>query len=344
MSKLSAPDDPAMLALLHPFARDLRAAPQGRVLLVNPAPVPGLSIFPDADIWQWWKNLAEPLEGSGTILPADGPGREQVYDGVLVRLPRQREEAQFVMETAFDRLKPGGVFVAAAANDSGGGRLEGDLAASLPDLQSASKHKSRIVWATKKAGVALPQAWRDKGVLQKHPKTGFWTQPGLFSWDRVDPATALLLPHLPHDRSGVVADMGCGYGVIVDHILRTNPGFKKAICIDADARALIAAHRNLAERHPGCDIDYHWVDLAGGFKHSPVDLVVMNPPFHIEKALAVSVGQAFIAKACALLKQGGDLFMVANAHLPYEQILQHSFGKVEKLHEGQGFKIFRAKK
>lgn len=342
MSKHSSPDDPAMLALLHPFARELLAVPQGRVLLANPAPAPGLAVFPDAEIWQWWKNLADAL--GGECLPPDGPGPDRVYDGVLVRLPRQREEAQFLMATAFDRLKPGGVFVAAAANDSGGGRLESDLSASLPDLQSASKHKSRIVWATKKTGMTLPQAWRDNGGLQKHPKTGLWTQPGLFSWDRVDPATALLLPYLPQNRSGVMADPGCGYGVIADHILRTNSGIRKAICVDADARALDAARRNLAEHHPGRDIDYHWADLGQAFQLPPVDLVVINPPFHIEKALAVSVGQAFIANACALLKQSGDLFMVANAHLPYEQILQHSFGKVEKLHEGQGFKIFHAQK
>lgn len=343
MNKNPSPD-PAMQALLHPFGRDFPALPPGPVLLVNPAPAPGLSDLPDAEIWQWWKGLADALSPCGTLLPPEGAETGRRYAAVLVRLPRQREEAQFLMARAFDHLQDGGVFAVAAANDAGGGRLESDLSAYLPDLQTASKHKCRIVHAIKRAGAALPQGWIDAGVLQKHPKTGFWTRPGLFSWDRVDVATALLLPRLPQNRNGIMADLGCGYGVITDHVLRTNPDLKKAVCVDADARALDAARRNLDENHPGRDVEYVWADVPAALKLPPVDLVVMNPPFHAEKALAVGVGQSFIAAAAGMLKQSGELFMVANAHLPYEQILQQAFRNVEKRHEGQGFKIFWAQK
>ncbi len=34
--------------------------------------------------------------------------------------------------------------------------------------------------------------------------------------------------------------------------------------------------------------------------------------------------------------------MVANAHLSYENLLHEVFFSVEKLHEGQGFKVFKA--
>ncbi|MFB2351671.1 methyltransferase, partial [Priestia megaterium] len=37
---------------------------------------------------------------------------------------------------------------------------------------------------------------------------GLWTQPGVFSWDRIDPGTALLLARLP-PQAGVGADFGC---------------------------------------------------------------------------------------------------------------------------------------
>ena len=47
---------------------------------------------------------------------------------------------------------------------------------------------------------------------------GFWSQPGVFSWDRIDPGSALLLVHLPA-LSGRGADLGCGIGVLARSVL-----------------------------------------------------------------------------------------------------------------------------
>jgi 16S rRNA (guanine1207-N2)-methyltransferase len=116
------------------------------------------------------------------------------------------------------------------------------------------------------------------------------------------------------------------------------------ICMDADARAVAACKANLEERHAGRGIDCQWIDLSVPQKFSNVDTVIMNPPFHDEKKQAIALGQSFIANAAAMLKPGGRLLMVANAHLPYEDILAKHFKAVEKLHEGRGFKIFHAKR
>lgn len=344
--------DPVMLALRYPFDRgDVALDTDAAVLLVNPMRVPEFSLAEPGRValWQWWKNAVDDLDGWGRLLPAAGPGAEDLYDAALIRLPRQREEGQFLIAVSWARLKPGGLLMVAAANDGGGARLEKDLAwLAQAGRQSASKYKCRVVWARKGAEVTCPPHWIADGVMRKHEVTGFWTQPGLFSWDRVDPATNLLMPYLPRGLSGVAADLGCGYGALALRLLADNPGLKKLHCADADARALQACEKTVTGRYPAASVDYHWLDLSrpsasGPAGFGPVDLVVMNPPFHAEKALAIDTGQAFISNAAAMLKKTGELLMVANAHLPYEGLLHHRFKTVEKKFEGQGFKIFSAK-
>jgi 16S rRNA (guanine1207-N2)-methyltransferase len=342
---MSTSSDPVMQALAYPFDRDLASLPEeGRILLANPAPgAGGPWAAARTSVWQWWKGPASAFEGGGFRLVSGDPDGDEMFGAVVLRLPRQREEAQHVMASAWAVLEPGGLFIVAAANDAGGARLEKDLRPFLPDLQSASKHKCRIVWAQKDKQV-LPKEWVSRGQLQKHGDPGIWTRPGLFSWDRIDMATGMLLPLLPDGLKGRVADLGCGTGIIANHVLKHNPDVKTMLCMDADVRAVEASRRNLGERHAGRDIEYHWTDLSQPQKFTPVDAVIMNPPFHAEKTLAIALGQSFIRNSAAMLKSGGTLWMVANAHLPYEPILQQAFKNVEKVHEGQGFKIIKAVK
>lgn len=334
--------DPVMQALAYVFDRDLAKMPEGgRLLIANALPGQGPWDAQCASVWQWWKGPAETFEKDGYTVLTDSPGNQNKFSAVLLRLPRQRAEAQFVMASAWEALEVGGLFVAAAANDAGGARLEKDLQDILPVLQNASKHKCRVVWTTKTDQV-FPEAWLQRGLLHKHAGSNAWTQPGLFSWDRVDLATGILLSLLPTGLKGVVADLGCGTGIIANHVLIHNPDVKTLVCMDADARALEACRKNLEERHQGRAAEYHWVDLSRVQKFPAVDMVIMNPPFHAEKTLAIALGQSFIGNAGAMLKPGGALWLVANAHLPYEPILQKTFKSVEKIHEGRGFKIIKA--
>lgn len=54
------------------------------------------------------------------------------------------------------------------------------------------------------------------------------------------------------------------------------------------------------------------------------------------------IGQRFIAVAAQALRPGGQLLLVANRHLPYEQVLNESFGQVRVAAERDGFKLISA--
>ena len=101
---------------------------------------------------------------------------------------------------------------------------------------------------------------------------GFWTAPGVFSADGIDPASALLAQALPDNLSGQVADLGAGWGFLSAHLM-TRPKVKAAHLVEADHIALECARRNVTDPRA----HFHWADASGWQAPEQMDAVVMNP-------------------------------------------------------------------
>ena len=86
--------------------------------------------------------------------------------------------------------------------------------------------------------------------MRRAPIVGgrFISRPGLFAWDRIDPASALLAEQLPPDLAGVAADLGAGTGYLAPEVLRAAPAVAALDLYEAEARALELARTNLARR------------------------------------------------------------------------------------------------
>ena len=55
------------------------------------------------------------------------------------------------------------------------------------------------------------------------------------------------------------------------------------------------------------------------------DVIVMNPPFHDGRDADPMLGLKFITTAAMSLRSTGDLWLVANKHLPYENLMAETF-------------------
>lgn len=172
----------------------------------------------------------------------------------------------------------------------------------------------------------------------------FFSRPGVFSWDRIDRGSALLAETIPPGAlAGNGADFGCGFGYLAASALERNPAIAEIHCIDADARAIESCRRNIPA---GTDAHFIWADIARrGSRNLPerLDWIIMNPPFHEGARTAPEAGIAFIAAARECLRSGGQLWMVANAHLPYEKALAEFFPAGRKVCEKDGYKVFHAR-
>ena len=168
------------------------------------------------------------------------------------------------------------------------------------------------------------------------------SRPGVFAWDRVDAASAMLAAALPDDLHGRVADFGAGWGYLSLQVLARCRQVTSLDLYEADARALALADDNLADAH--LPVHCHWQDVSRGVGER-FDAIVCNPPFHaLGRGDRPDIGRAFIAAAANALKQGGQLWLVANRHLPYEQALGDGFVQVNTIAQSGGFKIVHAVK
>ena len=268
---------------------------------------------------------------------------EALSDGALEAItlaaPAGTTERRYTLAQALRALAPGGRLVALAPKDKGGARLRGDLEALGCAVQETSKRHQRIcVTQRPDQPTGLDDAIA-AGAPQRPAGLGLWSQPGVFSWDRIDPGSALLARTFPA-QTGDGADLGCGVGYLARAVLAGAKVTRLAL-IDIDRRAVDAARRNINDPRAA----FAWADVrAAEGLPTGLDFVVMNPPFHDGGAEDRALGQAFIRAAASMLRKGGRCWLVANRHLPYEVVLAETFASATSRADLGGFKVFEAVK
>ena len=346
--------DPALETLFLPFEQGLLkwpaegGAPASTVLFLRARdgwplrqqPRPGLVCE------QSFKPDAEALARSGwTVADPGDAASDAGHALVLVLPPRQRDEARALFAQALHRCAPGGIVVACIANDDGAKSGEGDFRKLCGLDGNLTKHHCRVFWVKRddaKIDAALLAQWSTLDAVRPILGGRFVSRPGVFAWDRIDPASQLLAEHLPSDLRGRAADLGAGYGYLSDELLKRCPGIASLDLYEAEARALALARRNLADAAARLQLRYLWQDVTAGLSET-YDVIVTNPPFHAQQSAArPDIGRAFIAAAAAALVPGGRLWLVANRNLPYELELDANFGSVRIVAQQQGFKIIEA--
>ena len=345
--RLSA-DDAPLKALLLPFDDGALAwPPEGQVVFLRARDGWPLRQYPLAGLRceQGFKPLADGLRAAGLEVQ---PGLDQAGAAslVLVLPPRQREEARALLARAVAMAAPGARVVAAVANDEGARSRERDLQQLAGLAGTRVKFHCRVFWTPPLHDAhdpALLQRWRRADAPRPILDGRYRSRPGVFAWDRIDSASALLAAHLPADLCGRGADLGAGWGYLADAVLERAPGVAAMDLYEAEARALELARANLA-RHAGrVALGFHWHDVAGGLPGDGYDFIVSNPPFHAhDRGDRPELGQRFIEVAARSLRRGGRLLLVANRHLPYEATLARMFSRRRVLAEGGGFKVFEA--
>lgn len=299
-------------------------------------PLPGLICE------QSFKPEADALSKAGfTVNPADAP---KTYELVLILPPRQRDEARALLARAVAMTKPGGRIVACQSNDEGARSGEADLARLTGEVESMSKNKCRVFWTASLArlNVSLLADWQALDAPRTIAGGRFMSRPGIFAWDRIDVASALLAEHLPADLSGRAADLGAGFGYLSAELLTRCAGITALDVYEAEDRALELARVNLKSFEARTPVDYRWHDVAAGLPNT-YDIIVTNPPFHAQRGLdRPDIGRRFIVVAADALRPGGRLWLVANRHLPYESVLSDNFDVVRTVAQRHGYKIIEA--
>jgi len=166
----------------------------------------------------------------------------------------------------------------------------------------------------------------------------FLTDSGVFSRMEVDKGTALLLNTLPETVTGVVLDMGCGYGAIGVSVGKAWPDCRVTMA-DINARAVALAGQNVKLNDVKAT-----VLQSDGYAALPAeptfDLILQNPPIRAGK----SVIYAMFADGAKRLADGGALWLVirkqqgAASAVAYLNTL---FGAVQVVEKKGGYWVLR---
>ena len=337
-------NEAALKTLFHPFEAGMLDLPGNgtRALVMNAAPDFRLpeGFAAETSLSQDFRPAFLALQATGARVAAEPEG--EGYDVVLVQCGRHRGQNELWVAEALRRTRPGGRIVVAGHKTEGAASLRKQLAGLVAVEGHASKSHGIVFWISH-GDTALQAA---DALCETNPplvlEGGFRTAPGMFSHDRIDAGSRLLAENLPDGLKGVAADFGAGWGYLSIELARRAPGVSAIDLYEASFSACAAANENMAALAPGVAATVLWRDLPGEKAERRYDTVVMNPPFHQGRATEPAIGEAMIRGAAAALKPGGRLLMVANRPLPYEAVLQASFGRCREICRDKRFKVLVA--
>ena len=311
----------------------LELPPSGRIAIVAPDADFDVSALPQdrVDIVQGFypDHVSYSERGYTCVIE---PGTD--YVASLLCLPRSKDQARALIARA-EAMTLNGIIVIDGQKVSGVESILREVRARVSVAGTISKAHGKLFWFR----VDRPRFsdWAQPNMSAN--SDGFLTEPGVFSADAIDPASALLVAHLPLKLGRVVVDLGAGWGYLSTQIL-SRDSVEAVHLVEADQTALACSRRNVEDPRA----NFHWADGRNWRPTQPIDTVVMNPPFHVGRRGEPALGQAFIATAAAILGNSGHLWMVANRHLPYEIALNNLFVKVEEPFGTSKFKVLHAQR
>lgn len=171
----------------------------------------------------------------------------------------------------------------------------------------------------------------------KGVKIKFKTRPGVFSKSRFDLGSKLLFENIEIPEEGLIADLGCGTGVI---------GFTAAIfapkghvhLLDVNLRTIELAKEN-AQLNRLKNVEIFLSDQFSAVPERTYNLILSNPAQHL--------GNEFLeetAKECFKhLKKNGQVIWVVQKHLKnyVQRLFQNIFGEGTILAAGKDHIILK---
>ncbi|KIP91085.1 class I SAM-dependent methyltransferase [Pseudomonas fluorescens] len=316
---------------------------QGSLLLAGLPADDLLGRLPNAFGWCWHA-------GDQAALDARFEGRSQFgvnvperkFDSAVVFLPKSKDLTDYILNAVASRLAGREVFLVGEKRSGIEGASKQLNPFGKPRKLDSARHCQ--LWQVTVANA--PEAKSLESLAQTYElplaegPLKVISLPGVFSHGRLDRGSALLLEHLDKLPSGHLLDFGCGAGVLGAAVKRRYP-HNQVTLLDVDAFAAASSRLTLAANGLEADV------LTGdGIDAAPMGLsaILSNPPFHVGVHTDYFATENLLRKAAKHLKNGGELRLVANSFLKYQPLIEEHLGVCAIKAEGNGFRIYRAKR
>jgi 16S rRNA (guanine1207-N2)-methyltransferase len=258
---------------------------------------------------------------------------------VLLQLPRSLAELEEIADAVARYAAPDVVLLAGGRVKHMGLGMNAVLARYFNDVQpQLARQKSRLLLARRPKPVPATPPF---------PVTEFNEELGLtvcargavFAGTALDIGTRFLLeflPHMPHAARAV--DLGCGTGILAAMYARNNPA-ARVTATDRSAAAVVSALATAQANGLAGRIDVLQDDAMSTLPEGSAELILLNPPFHLEAAVHAGAGIKLFEAAGRVLAPGGELWTVFNSHLHYRSALERLIGPTREVGRNPKFTV-----
>ena len=162
----------------------------------------------------------------------------------------------------------------------------------------------------------------------------------LFSRDRLDQGSQLLIEHMPvGEQFRRIVDLGCGNGVLGIVAASLNAA-ASLLFSDESYMAIASARENFHHAFAQTrNVEYSVDDCLQTVASASRDLVLVNPPFHQQHSVGDAIAWKMFKNARRVLVTDGELRLVGNRHLGYHAKLKKLFGNCESIAADSRFVI-----
>lgn len=258
---------------------------------------------------------------------------------VLVQLPKSLAELEEIAD-AVARYAASGVVLLA------GGRVK-HMSLGMNAVLERYFGEVQPQLARQKSRVLLARAPRPVSAVPPFPVTEPNAGLGLtvcargavFAGTGLDIGTRFLLEFLPQmPRARHAVDLGCGTGILAAMYARHNPG-ARVTATDRSAAAVDSALATARANGLESRIDVEQDDAMSLLPAGSADLILLNPPFHLESAVHSGAGIKLFEAAANVLAPGGELWTVFNSHLHYRPALERLVGPTREVGRNPKFTV-----
>lgn len=168
----------------------------------------------------------------------------------------------------------------------------------------------------------------------------FTSDNGVFSKNRVDFGTNLLINSIPQIPNGLILDLGCGIGIIGLSLAKCNP---QAFChlVDINQRAINLAIKN-SQINNIKNVKIYESDLYQNVEDT-FDMIITNPPIRAGKKIVHRI----IEEGYSYLNSGGLLYVVIQKKQGASSLLikmEEIFRNASIINKKNGYYVIVSKK
>lgn len=215
---------------------------------------------------------------------------------------------------------------------------------------SRGRQKSRVLHA--RLPYPADPTW-PRGKKHADLDIELWAHGNTFATTKVDAGTRVMVdklgqvgklvgggPSTAATEGGAlqILDMGCGNGILATLLAKR---FRTANVMASDVSWAAVEATRLTAAANKVRVDVLWRDGLTDFADNSLDIIVINPPFHIGNTKDSTPALEMFTEASRVLRKGGELWCVYNSHLPWRARLNELVGTTKVIDQNPKYTLTR---